>query len=109
MAIRIYHLTRRNLIPILMIIGVVHILLLLQKNDTNYLHIENVTHFESHTTSVMTNFGLFPEDLPNTSSISDRVIEQLNFRPTLLQRNISVFIAQTNWERVDGKRCKFLQ
>jgi hypothetical protein len=80
------------LLLIIMTIYVLQMFLMSQIND--FIQIENET--------IPTNFGLFPEDVSNVS-LSDRILEQLNFRPIRQHRNRTVFIANGNRFNIIGK------
>ena len=47
------------------------------------------------------NFGLFPEDLSDIYS-TDRIFEQMNFRPTPLNRPILIHLTHSGAERTAG-------
>jgi hypothetical protein len=51
------------------------------------------------------NFGLFPEDLSDIYS-TDRIFEQMNFRPTPLNRTIQIHLAPSGGDKIRRKKNK---
>jgi hypothetical protein len=47
------------------------------------------------------NIGLFPEDLADIYS-TDRIFEQINFRPTPLNRTVLIYLARSEGDKVRG-------